>query len=389
MLTLEFNQPDNNSSACFQAQICLVQFFSLAETGQSSSLKSCQQSNTYRNGCCCRVRKEIHSMTQSERRRFIETFKKASQRSDFKALIQEHEQWFRTTIHVKAHFLPWHRYYLLEIENILQQIDCRVTLPYWAWCLNAENPWDADLWGSAPHWFGGNGRGSDQCVWNGPFRRGHWTPVGGGCLRRQFSGTLPTCIDINKLLEIDNFDEFELGLRGFHNNFHCNIGGTMCSIQSAEAPEFILNHGFIDKIWNDWQERSLAHRNAYFSTQIGRMPAGGGNPKLYLSAARLPGNVCIEYQEPTSDYALRLRRVLEKTRNAGHPIRVLEYVACPWTALTMNEYSARLFRLSWMERQRVQAVFINRNVCPLRRVPGQQLKESDYSLGFNMTTLES
>ena len=334
-------------------------------------------------------------MTQRERRRFIETFKKASQRSDFQALVLRHEKAFQTTIHKKTHFLPWHRYYLLEIENILQQIDCRVTLPYWAWCLNAEVPWDADLWRSAPHWLGGNGWRSDQCVQSGPFRKGHWTPVGGGCLRRQFSGTLPTCMDINSLLsfEADDFHDFELGLRGFHGNVHCKIGGTMCSSRAAEAPEFFLHHGYIDKIWNDWQKRSLAHRNAYFSTQSGNMPAGGGNSKLYLNAARLPGNVCIEYQEPTTDYALRLRRVLEKARYAGLSSSSLEYVACPWTALTINKESARLFQLSRMEHRRVAAIFNNRQVCQSRttltRWQRRGLRESEYRLGFNLTDLES
>ena len=334
-------------------------------------------------------------MTQSERTLFIETFKKASQRSDFQALVRRHEPLRGTTVHRKAHFLPWHRYYLLEIENILQQIDCRVTLPYWAWCMNAENPWEADLWGSAPHWLGGNGQGFERCVQTGPFRRGHWTPVGGGCLMREFRDTLPTCIDINNLLsfEADDFHAFELGLREFHNIVHCEIRGTMCSSRAAEAPEFFLHHGYIDKIWNDWQKRSLAHRNAYFSTQIGNMPAGGGNSKMYLDSSRLPGNVCIEYQEPTSDYAVRLRRALGKARYAGISSSSLEYVACPWRALTINQDSARLFQLSQMEHQRVQAMFNNRQVCPLRptlrRVPGRQLKESYYSLGFNLTDLEN
>ena len=337
-------------------------------------------------------------MTQNERRLFIETFKTASQRSDFQALIREHRQWFGTTIHDKAHFLPWHRYYLLEIENILQQIDCRVTLPYWAWCLNAENPWEADLWGSAPHWLGGNGQGSDQCVQTGPFRRGLWTPVGGGCLRRQFGSNLPTCMDIKSLLTFgaDNFHEFEFRLREcIHDQVHCEIGGTMCSSRAAEAPEFFLHHGYIDKIWNDWQERSLSHRNAYFSTQIGNMPTGGGSSRLYLNLAGLPGNVCIEYLEPTSQNALRFRRVSEKAQYFGLSSSSLEYVACPWRALTANEDSVRLFQLSSIERQRVQAVFQDRKVCPLKstlgKVPGQgrQLREYDVNLGFNLTDLEN
>lgn len=39
-----------------------------------------------------------------------------------------------------------------------------------------------------------------------------------------------------------------------HDQVHCLIGGTMCTVEFASAPEFFLHHGFIDKIWEDWQK---------------------------------------------------------------------------------------------------------------------------------------
>ncbi|TKH61965.1 tyrosinase family protein, partial [Bacillus cereus] len=33
-------------------------------------------------------------------------------------------------------FLPWHRYYINQLELDLQQIDSTVTLPYWDWTVN-------------------------------------------------------------------------------------------------------------------------------------------------------------------------------------------------------------------------------------------------------------
>ena len=359
----------------------------------------CGQSCTCYHGWfyCCRIRKEIHSMTRSERQLFIDTFKTASRRPDFKALVRRHQQRFGTTIHAKDHFLPWHRYYLLEIENILQQVNCRVTLPYWAWCLNANNPWGARLWGSASHWFGGNGVGSGRCVRSGPFRQGLWTLTGGGCLQRQFGNGLPTCIDVENVLchEAGAFDTFEFQLRQWmHDTVHCEIGGTMCSGWAAEAPEFFLHHGYIDKIWNDWQEKSPAHRNVYFSTQNGNMPAGGGRSRRYLDPARLPGNVCVKYEEPTTRITMRWRQVLKKLRQALPGCAKLENVVCASTALTVNEYSAYLFGLSQSDRQRVQAVLNRRAVCPVRSTPkgappryrpgAERLRESYGNLGFNV-----
>ena len=37
------------------------------------------------------------------------------------------------TIHATAWFLPWHRWFALEMENLLRQVDCRITLPWWDW----------------------------------------------------------------------------------------------------------------------------------------------------------------------------------------------------------------------------------------------------------------
>ena len=280
-------------------------------------------------------------------------------------------------------------------------MNCRVTLPYWAWCLNANNPWGANLWGSASHWFGGNGVGSGRCVQSGPFRQGLWSPIGGGCLRRQFRNDLPTCIDINNLLSIGvgAFDNFEFRLRQvFHDSVHCAIGGTMCSRRAAEAPEFFLHHGYIDKVWDDWQGRSTSHRNVYFSTQSGNMPAGGGQSRQYLNPAALPGSVCVKYEEPTTRTAVRLRRIFDKARRAGLSGPSLENVACASTALTINEDSARLFGLSQTDRQRVQAVLNSRTVCPVRPTPkgapprgkpGAEGPRGDVDLGFNLSDLES
>lgn len=38
----------------------------------------------------------------------------------------------------------------------------------------------------------------------------------------------------------------------------------MCSLSSANAPEFLLHHGFTDKLWSDWQKKGWDYKNAYF-----------------------------------------------------------------------------------------------------------------------------
>ena len=79
---------------------------------------------------CHRVRKDFTSMTSSERARYIRAYKTISTSSQYKPefdrLIQLHSNLFSTDIHQTSEFLPWHRWYLLQMENLLKMVDCRV-----------------------------------------------------------------------------------------------------------------------------------------------------------------------------------------------------------------------------------------------------------------------
>lgn len=172
-------------------------------------------------------------------------------------LITMHIKYFASEIHQKIHFLTWHRWYLLQFENLLRSFNCRVTLPYWDWSICSGDPWGTDpddIWYAGSTGFGGNGASSDQCVDTGPFAKGAWQLVPEAnphCQRREFNGYPPDTVAVAELLDIepDNFTEFEVSLRvNFHDTVHCLIGGTMCSYDSSSAPEFFLHHAFIDKV---------------------------------------------------------------------------------------------------------------------------------------------
>ena len=110
-------------------------------------------------------------------------------------------------------------------------------------------------------------------------------------------GNPPDCIAVHKCLRIfsHKFAEFESTLRDtLHNNMHCRIGGkggTMCSKQSANAPEFILHHAFTDKLWADWQKKETRYKNAYFRGNIylyGISPRM--RPQNLLDLSKQPGD---------------------------------------------------------------------------------------------------
>ena len=69
-------------------------------------------------------------MKSSDRARYIRVYKTVSTSSQYKPeydrLIKLHMDLFKTSIHQKAEFLPWHRWYILQLENLLRKVDCRV-----------------------------------------------------------------------------------------------------------------------------------------------------------------------------------------------------------------------------------------------------------------------
>ena len=81
----------------------------------------------------------------------------------------------------------------------------------------------------------------------------------------------------------------------------------MCSIDSANAPEFFLHHGYVDKIWHDWQLKSDLHKTILFADDVMPMRsrvdsdiqlAGGLSPANLHDNENLPGDVKIRYEAP-------------------------------------------------------------------------------------------
>lgn len=126
---------------------------------------------------CTRIRKEFTSMTTLEQERYILAIKTVSTdpsyKTDYETFLTQHKHLFTTDIHQKEQFLPWHRWFILDYENLLRRFDCRVTVSYWDWSLVAADPWgteQGDLWYGGAGGFGGNGMPPDSCVETGPFK---------------------------------------------------------------------------------------------------------------------------------------------------------------------------------------------------------------------------
>ena len=251
-------------------------------------------------------------MTDLERCRYIRAVKRASTVEPFKSkydqLISIHEQLFSRGIHNGDYFLPWHRWYILAYENILHQIDCRVTVPYWDWSLDSKKPFTSDVWNSdLCKYTGLGGNGNPLCVTTGPFASPGWqlTPsANNDCLRRRFIRMMPDCTAVQDVLDttVANFNDFLYGLEVMlHNSVHFYIGGTMSRSESPNAPEFFFHHGFVDKIWGDWQEKGINFKQHEYCSNTTKMPGTIYSPRDVYDLNHQPNCVKVCYQEPKQD----------------------------------------------------------------------------------------
>lgn len=247
-------------------------------------------------------------MTQAERCRYVHVVNVASTQQPWKScydqLIQIHRVQFNSGIHQQPAFLPWHRWFILALENLLRQVDCHITVPYWDWSLEPQTWQNSMVW-AVQCGLGGSGDPSNSdYVSTGTFRQTNWqlTPSANqNFLQRRFNGALPDCASVAMIqrLGIAEFNTWHNFVSSnLHDAVHCNIGGTMCSQDSANAPEFFLHHGFIDKVWADWQNKGPSFKNLpYYSQNTNAMVGGVGySPSYVYDLNSQPGcvRVCIE-----------------------------------------------------------------------------------------------
>ena len=326
---------------------------------------------------CCRLRQEFTHMTAGDREAFLRTFvtmtTREPYRSRYRALLRLHSSQFDGTIHEQSQFLPWHRWYLLQVENILQSINCSVTLPYFDWSAHSHRPWSAPTWLSTN--LGGNGRctgsGSSRrcCVTTGRFSisRG-WRKSNGRCLEREFDGTVPDMPAVALVLRnpASRFNQFETSLRGpLHDGPHCAFGGDMCSDSAAEDPVFNLHHGFVDAIWYRWQARSVAHLRAYFAFRNTPLTGvSGATVKHYHDSHALPGGVNVCYEDPNVQGTIVVhspdsarRMAPSKVITAASQVlsrlsarRLQSIPRTPYTTLSQRPKALRLFRVTRKDR---------------------------------------
>ncbi len=129
-------------------------------------------------------------------------------------------------------FLPWHRIYLVKMENLLRSKRWNVTIPYWNYSDD----------GARPDW-----------VWK-PDNVTRNTPGNRATLPSQ--ATVDNLIyDVGRFTVGRTYDDFTNGVEfDAHNDVHNWCNGTITDPMTASRdPIFWLLHANVDRIWDLWQ----------------------------------------------------------------------------------------------------------------------------------------
>ncbi len=198
------------------------------------------------------IRKSEAQMTKLQKERFLKSMKALIKDGWYNEHVNIHGNMMhrmhtcnmmtgRCDIIAGFRFLPWHRVYLLKLEEKLQEVDKYNFIPYWRWTRRRR----------FPNWLKKfepknlvNRAGETYSVYRSLTSEG---------------SELPTKKDIRSRLENKDFRSFSMAIegmepRGAHNLVHGWVGGTMNTMYSPADPIFWMHHAECDRLWYIWQQ---------------------------------------------------------------------------------------------------------------------------------------
>jgi tyrosinase len=186
-------------------------------------------------GLC--IRRDHRTLTSDQQDRFINAINQINAMNAFGPLVDIHAN-AAHQMHGHPRFLPWHRIYLLRLEELLQMIDPTVCIPYWR--SSEEQAFPSWLLGFTP----------TVSLMGGP----HTVTRNIGAF-----ATLPDPAAVGTAMANGTFNTFGPALEGIHDSGHVWVGGSMMGFTTAPAdPVFWMHHCEIDRIWAGWQTNNPA-----------------------------------------------------------------------------------------------------------------------------------
>ncbi|KAK3322910.1 hypothetical protein B0H66DRAFT_574901 [Apodospora peruviana] len=187
-------------------------------------------------------------------------------------------------IHTTGQFLPFHRYYLKILEFLMQECGYDGVLPYW------DETRDAGKFSASPVFhptlgFGGSGTGAQNCLSDGPFVN-LTVNIGPGfksqprCVNRRITDMFSSQTGTSYVTAAISGKTYQQALDAIYSGPH--LLGHMAlsmmngdSITSSGDPLFFMHHGFVDKMWWQWQSKDPETRLKDISGLNAQDPAVG------------------------------------------------------------------------------------------------------------------
>ena len=269
---------------------------------------------------CSRMRLDFLALTAEEKQRYLDTVKLVSTDPFYKPyyeyVIKKFEDLSDTNAFsnnpATSQFFPWLRFYLIEYENLLRSVDCRVTVPFWDWTAAPMMPFNTSYFDNELG-FGNMADPSTQCVTTGPFRESVWQvapSAGGECLRRELDTSksfpvLDLIVDVLNQPASEFTTFFNLLKFLVYDPVRCFVGGQMCSTDAPNDPAFLLLAARIDAIFDQWQKSGDGRETARYGSDNTTLVGPNLPVSAYNSNLQLPNGVAVTYGLP---FHLRQRR---------------------------------------------------------------------------------
>ena len=197
---------------------------------------------------------------------------------------------------------------MIRYENMLREIDCRITIPYWDWTAFPDKPYQNPVWDNQLG-FGDSARTTDKCVKTGPFNFDKFSIPDlnnneFSCIHREYKeGEFPRRDSIERdILPLPalNFITVHQQLQVFKGlTVLCTVGGELCSNRSAWDPVFLLHISHIDFVFDRWQRFGIGRDTVRYSNDHKPLIFGEGLIVSNLSNNKfLPGGVTVSYAAP-------------------------------------------------------------------------------------------
>ncbi len=188
-------------------------------------------------------RRDQASLSPEEQQRFLCALNLLIASGTYGKLVDVHAEMHMQ--HTSDRLLPWHRIFLLQLEQAIRALHPDVSIPYWDWTKSSEQ--------SVPAWLA-----SILPTVVTPTRTLTVVRAPGST-----SSLAMIASNVPSIMATTTFGSFASPMNGVHGSVHIWVGGSMSDPATAAAdPIFWMHHANLDRLWWQWYNSSQGnHQN--------------------------------------------------------------------------------------------------------------------------------